>query len=87
MKFSTIIVTGCLFIGASYAQAQKVTEPSATSTPDWSRPYEPYRIVGDVYYVGTYDLAFVNSECIQNIKLAMLIIPKPLETKKDMIEL
>jgi len=24
---------------------------------DWDRPYEPFRVAGDVYYVGTYDLA------------------------------
>ena len=35
--------------------AQKVTEPGGQ--PEWSKPYEPFRIVGNVYYVGTYDLA------------------------------
>ncbi|MBT1701328.1 subclass B3 metallo-beta-lactamase [Fulvivirgaceae bacterium PWU4] len=25
--------------------------------PTWSKPYEPFRIAGNVYYVGTYDLA------------------------------
>ena len=35
--------------------AQKVTEP--TDTPaDWSKPYPPFRIAGNLYYVGTYDL-------------------------------
>lgn len=24
---------------------------------DWDRPYQPFRIAGNVYYVGTYDLA------------------------------
>lgn len=24
---------------------------------DWDRPYAPFRVAGDVYYVGTYDLA------------------------------
>lgn len=35
--------------------AQKVTEPKTTE--EWSRPYEPFRIAGNLYYVGTYDLA------------------------------
>ena len=35
--------------------AQKVTEP--TDTPaDWSKPYPPFRIAGNLYYVGTYDI-------------------------------
>ena len=25
--------------------------------PEWSAPYEPFRIAGNLYYVGTYDLA------------------------------
>jgi metallo-beta-lactamase class B len=36
--------------------AQKVHEPKATNA-DWSRPYQPFRIAGNLYYVGTYDLA------------------------------
>jgi metallo-beta-lactamase class B len=32
-----------------------VVEPSGP--PEWTQPYEPFRIVGNVYYVGTYDLA------------------------------
>ncbi len=35
--------------------AQKVTEPKTTE--EWSRPYQPFRIAGNLYYVGTYDLA------------------------------
>nr|AIA15640.1 GOB_beta_lactamase [uncultured bacterium] len=38
------------------APAQKVFEPKDTP-PEWSRPYKPFRIVGNLYYVGTYDLA------------------------------
>ncbi|MEJ7645724.1 MAG: subclass B3 metallo-beta-lactamase [Chryseolinea sp.] len=36
--------------------AQKVSEPQNANN-EWSRPYKPFRIVGNVYYVGTYDLA------------------------------
>lgn len=38
------------------AQAQQVREP-ATNHPEWSAPYQPFRIAGNLYYVGTYDLA------------------------------
>jgi metallo-beta-lactamase class B len=36
--------------------AQKVQEPKITNE-EWARPYEPFRIAGNLYYVGTYDLA------------------------------
>lgn len=36
--------------------AQKVKEPTITNE-EWSKPYQPFRIVGNLYYVGTYDLA------------------------------
>lgn len=35
--------------------AQKVVEPKIDS--NWVKPYEPFRIAGNLYYVGTYDLA------------------------------
>ena len=38
------------------AAAQKVQEP--TNVPaEWSKAYQPFRIAGNLYYVGTYDLA------------------------------
>lgn len=36
--------------------AQTVQEPSNIPV-EWSKPYQPFRIVGNLYYVGTYDLA------------------------------
>lgn len=36
--------------------AQKVHEPE-NHPEEWSQPYEPFRIAGNLYYVGTYDLA------------------------------
>jgi metallo-beta-lactamase class B len=41
---------------ATNTNAQKVQEPKITNK-DWSKPYPPFRIVGNLYYVGTYDLA------------------------------
>src|SRR5690348_2927872 len=29
----------------------------AQENPDWHRPFPPYKIVSDIYYVGTADLA------------------------------
>lgn len=36
--------------------AQKVNEPK-NKNPEWSKAYMPFRIAGNLYYVGTYDLA------------------------------
>lgn len=37
------------------ATAQQLT-PLPVNNPDWSKPQEPFRIAGNLYYVGTYDL-------------------------------
>jgi metallo-beta-lactamase class B len=39
-----------------HSEAQKINEPQNVSA-QWSQPYQPFRLVGNVYYVGTYDLA------------------------------
>lgn len=38
-------------------RAQTVAEPSTKDHPEWSQPYPPFRIAGNLYYVGTKDLA------------------------------
>jgi metallo-beta-lactamase class B len=30
---------------------------SAATDPDWSKPFQPFRIVGNIYWVGTWDLS------------------------------
>ncbi|HRI20778.1 MAG TPA: subclass B3 metallo-beta-lactamase [Panacibacter sp.] len=50
------IIPGIIFLMLSFSvSAQKVTEPRTTE--EWTRPYQPFRIAGNLYYVGTYDLA------------------------------
>ena len=49
------ILAGCLSL-AFEVIAQKVTEPPITNQ-DWVKPYQPFRIAGNLYYVGTHDLA------------------------------
>ena len=51
----TLLFVNLLFI-SFLASAQKVTTP-AGAHPEWSRPYQPFQIAGNLYYVGTYDLA------------------------------
>ncbi len=49
----TLIISSLISIRS---EAQKINEPQNVSA-QWSQPYQPFRIVGNVYYVGTYDLA------------------------------
>jgi len=53
LKFILLIV---LLAGSTTLNAQPVKEPKITNA-DWIKPYQPFRIVGNLYYVGTYDLA------------------------------
>jgi metallo-beta-lactamase class B len=51
-----LLLAGLLFTNC-LVSAQKVSEPSTITHPEWSKPYPPFRIAGNLYYVGTYDLA------------------------------
>ncbi|QXV67479.1 subclass B3 metallo-beta-lactamase [Mucilaginibacter sp. 21P] len=55
MRKALFILMFLTLAAASYAQV--VREPTATKYPEWTRPIEPFRIVGNLYYVGTADLA------------------------------
>jgi metallo-beta-lactamase class B len=53
----TIILTSIFFLTfLSAVTAQQVKEPKPTNA-EWTKPYPPFRIAGNLYYVGTYDLA------------------------------
>jgi metallo-beta-lactamase class B len=30
---------------------------AAQQNPDWTRPFPPFKLIGNVYWVGTYDLS------------------------------
>jgi len=52
--FHNIVLTAVLSISIT-VNAQKINEPKTTA--EWTAPYQPFRIAGNLYYVGTYDLA------------------------------
>lgn len=54
--FKSSILLFCLCCASAITFAQNVKEPASLS-PGWTRLYKPFRIVGNLYYVGTYDLA------------------------------
>ena len=53
-KTALILISLSLFNFQLFAQ--KVIEPKDTPA-EWSKAYTPFRIAGNLYYVGTYDLA------------------------------
>lgn len=54
IKKLTLFAVSALFISPCFSQ--NVKEPTNVN-PEWSKSYVPFRVVGNVYYVGTYDLA------------------------------
>src|ERR1700744_5302028 len=54
--FKRIFLFASLVFLSFYTSAQTVVEPVNTH-PEWAKAYPPFRIAGNLYYVGTYDLA------------------------------
>ena len=53
-SFQNIALTVVLSFTVLAAAAQKIKEPKTTA--EWEKAYQPFRIAGNLYYVGTYDL-------------------------------
>jgi metallo-beta-lactamase class B len=53
-SFQSIVIAFVLSFIASVTSAQTVKEPRTTA--EWEAAYQPFRIAGNLYYVGTYDL-------------------------------
>ncbi len=54
-SLQNIVLVAILSLTSSSVTAQKVHEPKTDS--EWVRPYQPFRVAGNLYYVGTFDLA------------------------------
>jgi metallo-beta-lactamase class B len=54
-SFQSIVLAAVLSLAFSSAVSQKVNEPRTKE--EWTATYQPFRIAGNLYYVGTYDLA------------------------------
>lgn len=46
-----------VFLVAALAAAHAADAPFARERIEWNKPQAPFRIAGNIYYVGTYDLA------------------------------
>jgi metallo-beta-lactamase class B len=54
---STLALAGCLFAQANAAPANAAPTAAAPGSPDWSEPFPPHRMIGNIYYVGSRGLA------------------------------
>ena len=48
---------GRVLILLSMAVSALAQQAKDIASDEWTRPFPPFRIVGNLYYVGTYDLA------------------------------
>ncbi|TMI62716.1 MAG: subclass B3 metallo-beta-lactamase [Bacteroidetes bacterium] len=53
-SFQNLVLTVVLSLTTLFASAQEIKEPKTTA--EWTATYQPFRIAGNLYYVGTYDL-------------------------------
>jgi metallo-beta-lactamase class B len=56
-KFTAILALAVLAILTTFPARSQTLAPLPNVQPDWVRDYPPFRLVGNLYYVGTYDLA------------------------------
>jgi metallo-beta-lactamase class B len=54
--FKKVLIIGSLSVISFCSMAQKLIPPPIMQA-NWSYDYKPFRMVGNLYYVGTYDLA------------------------------
>lgn len=48
--------TSLLFLALGLSAAAQQPAP-APSNPDWTKPFPPFRMIGNIYWIGTYDLS------------------------------
>ena len=55
-SLQNIALAALLSVAVATTSAQKINPPKITNK-EWEQAYQPFRIAGNLYYVGTYDLA------------------------------
>jgi metallo-beta-lactamase class B len=81
-----IIALVALFPLAGAAQAQTLKDLLATLTVKWNKPTEPFRMIGNVYYVGTDGLASYLITSPQGHILVDTVMPEATSQIKASIE-
>lgn len=52
---AAVLFTACVV--AAVVPAQTQTAQSLISNPDWVKAFPPFRMIGNIYWIGTYDLS------------------------------
>ena len=87
-RFKSLLTLAFLLFNLCFtsiiAKSQTLVPPPIMQA-NWSDPYAPFRVAGNVYYVGTYDLACYlittpEGHILINSGLAPSVMPVPAST-------
>ena len=75
MRKLMIALCACVALGTS-AQAQTVKDFLALVTKKWTTPFEPFQLIGNIYYVGTDGIAVYIIKTSQGLILMDTALPQ-----------
>ena len=84
MRKLMIALCACVALGTS-AQAQTVKDFLALVTKKWTTPFEPFQLIGNIYYVGTDGIAVYIIKTSQGLILMDTAMPQSTGMIKDNI--
>jgi len=84
MRKLMIALCACVALGSS-AQAQTVKDFLALVTKKWTTPFEPFHLIGNIYYVGTDGIAVYIIKTSQGLILMDTAMPQSTGMIKDNI--
>ena len=84
MRKLMIALCACVALGTS-AQAQTVKDFLALVTKKWTTPFEPFHLIGNIYYVGTDGIAVYIIKTSQGLILMDTALPQSTGMIKDNI--
>jgi metallo-beta-lactamase class B len=76
MKKFTIAALCTVALIATGVQAQTIKEFMAAVMPKWTAPFEPFQLIGNIYYVGTDGIAVYIIKTSQGLILLDTAIPQ-----------
>ena len=84
MRLLTAVVCAAALI-ATGVQAQSVKDFLALVTKKWTTPFEPFQLIGNIYYVGTDGIAAYIIKTSQGLILMDTALPESTGMIKDNI--
>src|SRR5262245_2771053 len=84
MKKLALALCACVALGTS-AQAQSIKDFLAQAMKHWTAPIEPFRVIDNIYYVGTEGIAVYVIRTSQGLILMDTAMPQSTGLIKDNI--